>query len=116
MFIAQVLRAGWRRTKALTCPLRCLAVARDAGIADVQDAFSLPTYFGAESTGALPLLPPGTPLPNTRMRGSMAALVSRTAIRMSYSLCRFSQKRGSMLKNGPRRGWCRVGQKWQAEY
>ena len=37
------------------------------------------------------------------MRGSMAAFVSRTAIRMSYSLCKFGQKRGlGLCANGPR--------------
>jgi hypothetical protein len=33
----------------------------------------------------------------------MMALVSRSAMRMSYSLCRFNQKRDSMPKNSPRR-------------
>lgn len=39
-------------------------VARDAGIGDHEDAFALLEYLGAESAGALTLLPPGTPLPS----------------------------------------------------
>ena len=31
------------------------------------------------------------------------AVTSRVAIRTSYSVCRFSQKRGFMLKNSPNR-------------
>jgi serine/threonine-protein kinase HipA len=36
-----------------------IAVAKDAGIPDHQDAFALLTYLGAESAGSLTLLPPG---------------------------------------------------------
>ena len=36
-----------------------MAVARDAGLKDVDDSFALLTYLGAESTGSLTLLEPG---------------------------------------------------------
>lgn len=39
------------------------AVAKEAGIKDDEDAFALLTYLGAESAGALTLLPPDVPLP-----------------------------------------------------
>jgi serine/threonine-protein kinase HipA len=40
-----------------------LAVAKEAGIKDAQDAFALLTYLGAESAGSLTLLPPGLEMP-----------------------------------------------------
>jgi serine/threonine-protein kinase HipA len=39
------------------------AVAADAGIRDLDDAFALLQYLGAESAGSLTLLAPGVPLP-----------------------------------------------------
>ncbi len=39
------------------------AVAREAGLSDAMDAFSLLEYLGAESAGSLTLLPPDVPLP-----------------------------------------------------
>lgn len=40
--------------------------AKDAGIKDSEDAFALLEYLGAESAGALTLLPPGVGLPEQR--------------------------------------------------
>ena len=75
-----------------------LAIARDAGIADVQDAFSLLTYLGAESTGALTLLPPGTPLPNTRTASTLSPeqLSARIAELPRKTLTRQAPKRMSI--------------------
>ena len=75
-----------------------LDVAREAGIADVQDAFSLLAYLGAESTGALTLLPPGAPLPNTRTATALSPeqLSARIAELPRQTLTRQAPKRMSI--------------------
>ncbi|MEN9315447.1 MAG: serine/threonine-protein kinase HipA, partial [Pseudomonadota bacterium] len=53
-------------------------VARDARIRDHEDAFALLEYLGAESTGALTLLPPDVPIERTAaLRPLLPAELSR---------------------------------------
>lgn len=75
-----------------------LAIARDGGIGDAQDAFSLLAYLGSESTGSLTLLPPGEPLPSTRAVHELSPeqLSSRIADLPRYTLTRQAPKRMSI--------------------
>ena len=52
----------WYFDNLLPEELLRLAVAREAGIKDHEDAFALLTYLGAESAGSLTLLPPDVQL------------------------------------------------------
>lgn len=73
-------------------------VARDAGLRDPDDAFALLEYLGAESAGALTLLPPGTTSPvENRLRPlTQAALSQRIRQLPRTALTRDAPKRMSL--------------------
>jgi len=74
------------------------AVAKEAGIKDHEDAFALLEYLGAESAGALTLLPPGEPLPDEAALRELpdAALSRRILALPRQTLSKEAPKRMSL--------------------